>query len=179
MNFDFHSTLEENDSLTYSFPSWHVCSGFEREDVWGYRSLEPNRCCIASIALVLLKTGIVHPPLSSTSTSDLSDKLSTNFSDKMSFTTASDLDDGTGGVQVNAQQLATAQKLLLFWRKPAVSSLSHSRCVPDELIRTSHLPIQRKCWWDATNLTINAGTDQEREIKVWARRVWTLELSLI
>ncbi|GAA5876218.1 hypothetical protein JCM16303_007058 [Sporobolomyces ruberrimus] len=122
-------------------------SGFEREDVWGYRSLEPNRCCIASIALVLLKTGIVHPPLSSSSTSgDIADNASTTTSD----------DDGTGGVQVNAQQLATAQKLLLFWRKPA-----------------------RKCWWDATDLTINAGTAQEREIKVWARRVWTLELSLI
>lgn len=38
-------------------------SGFERDDSWGYRSLEPTRCCIASIALVLLKTGIVHPPI--------------------------------------------------------------------------------------------------------------------
>ena len=89
-------------------------SGFERDDVWGYRSLEPDRCCIASIALVLLKTGIVHPPLLP--------------SDTPSATTT----DGTGtvtmlsngakpAVQVNAQQLATAQKLLLFWRKPAVS----------------------------------------------------------
>ncbi|GAA6007235.1 hypothetical protein JCM11491_003056 [Sporobolomyces phaffii] len=123
-------------------------SGFEREDVWGYRSLEPNRCCIASIALVLLKTGIVHPPLSSASTSDIADHLST--------TTTSNDEDGTGGLQVNAQQLATAQKLLLFWRKPA-----------------------RKCWWDATDLTINAGTAEERDLKVWARRVWTLELSLV
>ncbi|GAA5922321.1 Whi2p [Sporobolomyces koalae] len=117
-------------------------SGFEREDVWGYRSLEPNRCCIASIALVLLKTGIVHPPL--TSKSDAGDSYSESA------------EDDESGVQVNAQQLATAQKLLLFWRKPA-----------------------RKCWWDATDLTINPGTAEEREIKVWARRVWTLELSLI
>lgn len=123
-------------------------SGFEREDVWGYRSLEPNRCCIASIALVLLKTGIVHPPLTSPSADIAGDNLST--------ISTSDVEDGSGGIQVNAQQLATAQKLLLFWRKPA-----------------------RKCWWDATNLTINAGTAQERDIKVWARRVWTLELSLI
>ncbi|GAA5850019.1 hypothetical protein JCM3766R1_004359 [Sporobolomyces carnicolor] len=121
-------------------------SGFERDDVWGYRSVEPNRCCIASIALVLLKTGIVHPPLSPSSTT----------------TTTGALDEYAGGdggeadVQVNAQQLATAQKLLLFWRKPA-----------------------RKCWWDATDLTINAGTERERDVKVWARRVWTLELSLI
>ena len=31
------------------------------------------------------------------------------------------IDDGQGGsVCVNQQQLATTQKLLLFWRKPAV-----------------------------------------------------------
>jgi hypothetical protein len=78
-------------------------SGFEREDTWGYRSLEPNRCCIASIALVLLKTGIVHPPLEHASPS--SDSAES---------------DENGGVQVNPVQLATAQKLLLFWRKPAV-----------------------------------------------------------
>lgn len=92
-------------------------SGFERDDVWGYRSVEPNRCCIASIALVLLKTGIVHPPLSPLSTTTTK------------TTTTGALDEYAGGdggeadVQVNAQQLATAQKLLLFWRKPAVSSL--------------------------------------------------------
>ncbi|KWU46710.1 hypothetical protein RHOSPDRAFT_14697 [Rhodotorula sp. JG-1b] len=83
-------------------------SGFEREDTWGYRALEPNRSCIASIALV------------------------------------------------DAQQLATAQKLLLFWRKPA-----------------------RKCWWDATDVVLHPGTPKEQSLKVWARRVWTLELSLI
>ena len=80
------------------------CSGFSREDEWGYRATEPNRCCISSIALVLLKTGISHPSRT--------------------------LEDGAAlqptapgapqpGVTVNAAQLATAQKLLLFWRKPA------------------------------------------------------------
>ncbi|KAK4054890.1 hypothetical protein OIV83_000814 [Microbotryomycetes sp. JL201] len=108
-------------------------SGFEREDEWGYRSLEPNRCCIASIALVLLKTGITHPPIT----------LPPGATEKPS-------------VEVNAQQLATAQKLLLFWRKPA-----------------------RKCWWDATELTLDEGSPSAREVKIWARRVWTLELSLI
>ncbi|KAI5476357.1 phosphatase activator [Pseudohyphozyma bogoriensis] len=112
-------------------------SGFERDDIWGFRALEPNRCCIASIALVLLKTGIVHPPITSP---DDKGKDSTE----------------KAAVQVNAQQLATAQKLLLFWRKPA-----------------------RKCWWDATDLTLDEGKETQREIKVWARRVWTLELSLI
>ncbi|GAA5972225.1 hypothetical protein JCM11641_002362 [Rhodosporidiobolus odoratus] len=117
-------------------------SGFERDDVWGYRSLEPNRCCIASIALVLLKTGITHPPLDATAPS--SDSLSDSAEDE------------NGGVQVNTAQLATAQKLLLFWRKPA-----------------------RKCWWDATDLVVHENTPKAQKIKVWARRVWTLELSLI
>lgn len=68
---------------------WH--SGFDREDEWGFRALEPSRCCISSIALVLLKTGITHHT------------------------------NGEHPVEVDYQQMATAQKLLLFWRKPAVS----------------------------------------------------------
>ncbi|BGO99324.1 Growth regulation protein [Rhodotorula toruloides] len=117
-------------------------SGFERDDAWGYRSIEPNRCCIASIALVLLKTGIVHPPLSGSPPVSPSDE---SGPDAMASS-----EEG-GGVQVNTQQLATAQKLLLFWRKPA-----------------------RKAWWDSTDVTVRG-----KNIKVWARRVWTLELSLI
>lgn len=65
-------------------------SGFDREDEWGFRALEPSRCCISSIALVLLKTGIIHHP------------------------------NGEKPVEVDYPQMATAQKLLLFWRKPAV-----------------------------------------------------------
>ena len=73
-------------------------SGFDRNDNWGYRALEPNRCCVTSIALVLLKTGITHAaPLSN-------------------------LNGPKPAPIVNATQLATAQKLLLFWRKPAVRS---------------------------------------------------------
>lgn len=70
----------------------HVCSGFDRDDEWGFRALEPSRCCISSIALVLLKTGITHNP------------------------------GGERPVTVDFNQMATAQKLLLFWRKPAVGS---------------------------------------------------------
>lgn len=66
-------------------------SGFDRDDVWGFRALEPNRCCISSIALVLLKTGITHHP-----------------------------EGSERPVTVDYSQMATAQKLLLFWRKPAV-----------------------------------------------------------
>jgi hypothetical protein len=73
-----------------------VYSGFDREDEWGYRAMEPSRCCVSSIALVLLKTGIVHSPPSIT---------------------------GERQVTVDYNQMATAQKLLLFWRKPAVRFL--------------------------------------------------------
>jgi hypothetical protein len=48
------------------------------------------RCCISSIALVLLKTGIIHHP------------------------------NGERPVEIDYAQMTTAQKLLLFWRKPAV-----------------------------------------------------------
>ena len=53
--------------------------------------------------------------------------------------------------------MSTSQKLLLFWRKPA-----------------------RKCWWDATEPKSLEGVDGSVSgIKIWARRVWTLELSII
>jgi hypothetical protein len=102
-------------------------SGFDREDEWGFRALEPSRCCISSIALVLLKTGIVH-----------------HSNEEKS-------------VEIDNTQMATAQKLLLFWRKPA-----------------------RKCWWDGLDVELPA-TDVKAAItvKLWARRVWTLELSLV
>ncbi|CAA7265879.1 unnamed protein product [Cyclocybe aegerita] len=102
-------------------------SGFDREDEWGFRALEPSRCCISSIALVLLKTGIIHHP------------------------------NGEKPVEIDATQMATAQKLLLFWRKPA-----------------------RKCWWDGLDVDLPAANDKPAmTVKLWARRVWTLELSLV
>ncbi|KAJ8515398.1 hypothetical protein ONZ45_g7172 [Pleurotus djamor] len=104
-------------------------SGFDREDEWGYRALEPSRCCISSIALVLLKTGIMHHQTGS---------------------------NGESPVTVDYNQMATAQKLLLFWRKPA-----------------------RKCWWDGIDVELPEADGQPaKTVKLWARRVWTLELSL-
>jgi hypothetical protein len=44
-----------------------------------------------------------------------------------------------------------AQKLLLFWRKPA-----------------------RRCWWEGVDLDNVEGV--EGSVKVWIRRVWTLEM---
>ena len=44
-----------------------------------------------------------------------------------------------------------AQKLLLFWRKPA-----------------------RRCWWEGVELDDVEGVDGK--LKIWIRRVWTLEM---
>lgn len=104
--------------------------------------MEPSRCCVSSIALVLLKTGIVHPP-------------------------------GGGQVNVDYNQMATAQKLLLFWRKPAVSLFC---CHPEERPLTR---MQRKCWWDGVEVDLADTGKPSQLVKLWARRVWTLELSLV
>ncbi|ORY28057.1 hypothetical protein BCR39DRAFT_536453 [Naematelia encephala] len=110
-------------------------SGFSRTDEWGYRACEPTRNIISSMALVLLKTGIIHP-------GDI------------------DAEPGQTTPIVDQAQMATAQKLLLFWRKPA-----------------------RKCWWDGVEVEVPVSSMAEKGktmiVKVWARRVWTLELSLI
>ncbi|KAI8451129.1 hypothetical protein BY996DRAFT_4586384 [Phakopsora pachyrhizi] len=115
-------------------------SGFNREDDWGYRSLEPKRCCVTSLALVSLKTGITHPQ----------PRPSSLGTDPLSAAQSND------SPEIDAAQLKTAQKLLLFWRKPA-----------------------RKCWWDSTEVSVNITKDEICEVKLWARRVWTLELSLV
>ncbi|KAG0044296.1 hypothetical protein BGZ83_010474 [Gryganskiella cystojenkinii] len=55
----------------------------------------------------------------------------------------------------SGNQMATAQKLLLFWRKPA-----------------------RKCWWDGVEVELDEG-ENKLPIRLWARRTWTLELVLV
>ncbi|CAG8044129.1 unnamed protein product [Penicillium olsonii] len=54
----------------------------------------------------------------------------------------------------NNNAVGMAQKLLLFWRKPA-----------------------RRCWWEGIELNDVEGV--EGQVKVWIRRVWTLEMSVI
>ncbi|KAJ5403816.1 hypothetical protein N7509_003687, partial [Penicillium cosmopolitanum] len=54
----------------------------------------------------------------------------------------------------NNNAVGMAQKLLLFWRKPA-----------------------RRCWWEGIDLDDVEGV--EGQVKVWIRRVWTLEMSVI
>ncbi|KAI8324059.1 hypothetical protein GQ54DRAFT_257090 [Martensiomyces pterosporus] len=52
-------------------------------------------------------------------------------------------------------RMIAAQKLLLFYKKPA-----------------------RKCWWEGED--VNAGDNEHKiELKLWCRRTWTLELVLI
>lgn len=51
----------------------------------------------------------------------------------------------------NSNAVGMAQKLLLFWRKPA-----------------------RRCWWEGVELDNVEGV--EGKLKVWIRRVWTLEM---
>ncbi|EWC44003.1 hypothetical protein DRE_01355 [Drechslerella stenobrocha 248] len=54
----------------------------------------------------------------------------------------------------NQNTVGMAQKLLLFWRKPA-----------------------RRCWWEGMEVPGVPGVDGK--LKVWIRRVWTLEMSVI
>ncbi|KAK4912159.1 hypothetical protein LTR49_019347 [Elasticomyces elasticus] len=55
------------------------------------------------------------------------------------------------GEAANSNAVGMAQKLLLFWRKPA-----------------------RRCWWEGVELDDVEGV--EGKLKVWIRRVWTLEM---
>jgi G patch domain-containing protein 1 len=58
------------------------------------------------------------------------------------------------GTEIGGGTMGMAQKLLLFWRKPA-----------------------RRCWWEGVELEdIDAVPGK---LKVWIRRVWTLEMSVI
>ncbi|RDW71898.1 hypothetical protein BP5796_07932 [Coleophoma crateriformis] len=61
--------------------------------------------------------------------------------------------DIRGGAD-SGNAVGMAQKLLLFWRKPA-----------------------RRCWWEGVELENVEGV--EGKLKVWIRRVWTLEMSVI
>lgn len=58
------------------------------------------------------------------------------------------------GNEMGSNAVGMAQKLLLFWRKPA-----------------------RRCWWEGVELDNVEGVDGK--LKVWIRRVWTLEMSVI
>ncbi|PSS15053.1 hypothetical protein M430DRAFT_104030 [Amorphotheca resinae ATCC 22711] len=58
------------------------------------------------------------------------------------------------GGEMGNNAVGMAQKLLLFWRKPA-----------------------RRCWWEGVELEGVDGV--QGKLKLWIRRVWTLEMSVI
>ncbi|KAG7286667.1 hypothetical protein NEMBOFW57_008978 [Staphylotrichum longicolle] len=60
------------------------------------------------------------------------------------------------GNDMGNNAVGMAQKLLLFWRKPA-----------------------RRCWWEGVELENVEGLAPGTKLKVWIRRVWTLEMSVI
>ncbi|KAJ4293862.1 hypothetical protein N0V88_005376 [Collariella sp. IMI 366227] len=60
------------------------------------------------------------------------------------------------GNDMGSSAVGMAQKLLLFWRKPA-----------------------RRCWWEGIELENVEGMPPGAKLKVWIRRVWTLEMSVI
>ncbi|KAK4543625.1 hypothetical protein LTR36_005270 [Oleoguttula mirabilis] len=103
-----------------------TAGGFDHSDTWGHRAAEPNKAVICSIALARLRTDIRGDNTNS-------------------------VDGGSG----NSNAVGMAQKLLLFWRKPA-----------------------RRCWWEGVELDDVEGLEG-KVLKVWIRRVWTLEMSVI
>ncbi|KAK9238608.1 hypothetical protein V1525DRAFT_431644 [Lipomyces kononenkoae] len=105
-------------------------SGFHETDEWGIREREPNKTVISSLALVrLLATSDPGTPTLQSSSEQQNQQMVVN---------------------------PMAQKLLLFWRKPA-----------------------RKCWWDQLIVKGIEGFAPEVEVKVHIRRMWTLELSVV
>ncbi|CCU81932.1 hypothetical protein BGHDH14_bgh05302 [Blumeria hordei DH14] len=110
------SKENENGTTEQHLIEMLTAGGFNSDDRWGHRAIEPTKAVICSLALAKLR---------------------------------SDTRGETGGNAVGM-----AQKLLLFWRKPA-----------------------RRCWWEGLELENVEGV--EGKLKVWIRRVWTLEMSVI
>ncbi|CAD6506288.1 BgTH12-07215 [Blumeria graminis f. sp. triticale] len=110
------SKENENGTTEQHLIEMLTAGGFNPDDRWGHRAIEPTKAVICSLALAKLR---------------------------------SDSRGETGGNAVGM-----AQKLLLFWRKPA-----------------------RRCWWEGLELENVEGV--EGKLKVWIRRVWTLEMSVI
>lgn len=136
-------------------------SGFDKNEVWGSRSMEPSRCVVQSLLLVRLVTTPPTPP-ESPSLHPVSSNASRSRSRIASL--ASSASRAALRSLSRARKLAEANqtKLLLFWRKPA-----------------------RKCWWSNQEMTMStaglglAKLGMEVTVKIHVRRVWTLELSVI
>ncbi|SGZ55470.1 CIC11C00000001389 [Sungouiella intermedia] len=139
-------------------------SGFERDLLWGSRSMEPDRCVIQSLLLVRLITEsptppespLLNPVTSNASTRSRSRSRIASLANSASRAASRSLS------RARKNNEANYTKLLLFWRKPA-----------------------RKCWWSNQELAIPTGglslekLGKEVNVKIHVRRVWTLELSVI
>lgn len=136
-------------------------SGFTLSDTWGYRSTEPGRAVIGSLALVQLRPS--GSPVSHDASAPAAETGAATVAAATAAAAGSDSEMHTAE-EDNQEEVhepsgdddfeSTRHKLLLFWRKPA-----------------------RKCWWDSVQLEGIPGCDEP--ITVHIRRVWTLELSVI
>lgn len=139
-------------------------SGFEHQEIWGNRSIEPGKCIILSLLLVRLR----NEPTTAPDSPNLLPVTSNASSGSRSRSRSRFANLANSASRAASRSLSRAKKpaeshtkLLLFWRKPA-----------------------RKCWWSNEELSLefdNLYDNQKNPvtIKVHIRRVWTLELSVI
>ncbi|AOW00308.1 YALI0A06369p [Yarrowia lipolytica CLIB122] len=115
-------------------------SGFTLNDTWGYRSTEPGRAVIGSLALVQLRSSGAPVTAESASAAE----AATGVPSDTEMHTAEEDNSGPNGED---DFESTRHKLLLFWRKPA-----------------------RKCWWDSVKLEGIPGYDEPITVhirRVW------------
>ncbi|KAI9758474.1 MAG: hypothetical protein M1815_000020 [Lichina confinis] len=137
-----------------------TAGGFNHDDRWGHRAGEPNKAVICSLALARLRTDVhksaeelTNGNSSSSNNSNVgASEINAGVTSTTSLIPGSPPGPSPGSpAPSSAAALGMAQKLLLFWRKPA-----------------------RRCWWEGTDLENVDGVDGT--LKVWIRRVWTLEM---
>lgn len=139
-------------------------SGFSRGEIWGLRSMEPDKCVVQSLLLVRLNNTPSTPPESPSLAPVMSNASANSRSRSRIASLASSATRAASRSMSRSrkQNDANLTKLLLFWRKPA-----------------------RKCWWSnetaaVTTEGLNLGKlGKTIDVKLHVRRVWTLELSVV
>ena len=167
-------------------------SGFQNDEIWGHRSLEPGKTVIFSLSLARLNNN--HHSNNQNHNSNSNINSPTDSPNLKPVTSSTSLVEERGRhkekdskekekrksrLSTLAQSISRAgskvrsgsskpnnnnTKLLLFWRKPA-----------------------RKCWWSNTTVEVDiselglvdSNGNAITGVKVNIRRVWTLELSII
>lgn len=138
-------------------------SGFDKNDLWGCRAMEPSKCVLLSLLLVRLVTQRPTPP-ESPLLNPVSSNTSTRSRSRSRIATLASSASRAAlrSLSRNKSPDTNYTKLLLFWRKPA-----------------------RKCWWANETVTVPtagsalANTSEQVAVKTHVRRVWTLELSVV